>query len=343
MLGIVASMFMTTQALANYTFIVPQEPGGGTSVWAQIVATELEKFLDGEKIVVRHIPGNRGVIGFDKFHNSLQNEDKTVMVSNGGNALKYLLDPVEYDYSDYDSIGMMNLDIITGRKISAPENDIKLAADSARLPEVMAMMMLVCGPGADYIKCFKDRVTWVGGMDQNEGRLAYKRNELNVTRENPAAFIKHVANDETSEVWFTHGLLQPDGKHADDPNYPGMQFEILYKSRWGVEPSGDFYNGYKLAKSFRDGLQKALWIKKDSPSRAKLLIALNKMASNPDSIELMKEKVGNYEWIIGDAGNANRDKIFTFTTESALKAMLEFQTKALGFASIYKPELVKAK
>ena len=36
----------STTAVADYTFIVPQKPGGGTSVWAQIVATEMEKYLD---------------------------------------------------------------------------------------------------------------------------------------------------------------------------------------------------------------------------------------------------------------------------------------------------------
>ena len=28
---------MATSALADYTMIVPQKPGGGTSVWAEIV------------------------------------------------------------------------------------------------------------------------------------------------------------------------------------------------------------------------------------------------------------------------------------------------------------------
>ena len=41
-LGLVFAMF-TTVAYADYTMVVPQKPGGGTSVWAEIVAKELEK------------------------------------------------------------------------------------------------------------------------------------------------------------------------------------------------------------------------------------------------------------------------------------------------------------
>ena len=55
----------TTSAVADYTFVVPQKPGGGTSVWAQIVATEMEKYLD-EKIVIKHIRGARDIPGFNQ-------------------------------------------------------------------------------------------------------------------------------------------------------------------------------------------------------------------------------------------------------------------------------------
>ena len=71
-------LMLSTPALADYTMIVPQKPGGGTSVWAQIVATEMEKYLN-EKIVIKHIRGARDIPGFNKFHNELQNDPKTIM------------------------------------------------------------------------------------------------------------------------------------------------------------------------------------------------------------------------------------------------------------------------
>lgn len=340
--SIAALSMSVTSALADYTFVVGQAPGAGTSVWAQIVAKELEKFLDGERITIRHIPGARALPGFNKWHNDLREDDTMVMVSNGSAALGYLTDSVDYDYKEYDSIGMMNLTIIAGRLIGAPESNIKIASASSRLPEMMAAMMLVCGPDADYVQCFQDNVSWINGMSQGEGRLAFKRGELNYIRENPAAYKKHIATNEDAEVWFTHGLLQEDGTYADDPNYPGKQFETLYEERWGVEPSGEFYDGYKLSKGFRDGIQKALWVNKGNPNRAKLVDALERMANDPESIAIIQQSVGNYDWVIGDAGNANRDTILSFTTENALRALLDFQIRALGYTdSKYKPELVQ--
>ena len=44
-------MFASSFAFANFTFVIPQKVGDGTSVWASIVAKELEKQLDGDKMI----------------------------------------------------------------------------------------------------------------------------------------------------------------------------------------------------------------------------------------------------------------------------------------------------
>ena len=334
-----------TTANADYTMVVPQKPGGGTSVWAEIVAGELERFLD-EDINIVHIPGARDIPGFNTFHNEMQFDDDVIMVSHGGNGVAFLQETVDYNYADYTSIGMMNLNIIAGknRGIDLDYGGIRFAAGSGMVPEAFAMTMLVCGPDKtvdEYVECFKNNVTWVKGMSGGERRLAFKRGELNGTRENPAAYKKHVESDENAEVWFHHGILQPDGSHADDPNYPGYQFEILFEQRWGVAPSGEFYDAYKLVKSFRDGLQKALWVRSDNPNAQRLQQALLEMSQDPQAIAVIREKVGDYEWIIGADGNAHRDTLMTFITETALQNLVKFNTQALGLDSVYKPQLAK--
>jgi hypothetical protein len=308
---------MTATASADYTFVVPQKPGGGTTVWAEIVAKELEPFL-GEKIIIKTIPGARDIPGFNEFHNKLQADDKTVMVSHGGNGIRK--------------------DFKTGDKIS-------FAAGSGMVPEAFAMTMLLCGPGLsmdEYAECFKKSVTWVAGMSGGERRLAFKRGELNGTRENPAAYKKHVESNTDAEVWFHHGILDAASKsHVADPNYPGYQFEELFIKQYGVAPSGEFYDAYKLVKSFRDGMQKALWVRKDNPNAAALQAALTAMSKDPKATANIQKKVGVYDWKIGADGNAHRDVLMTFITEPALRNLVKFNTEALGLKSIYKENLVK--
>jgi len=343
LLSFIAAVGLATPALADYTFVVPQKAEGGTTVWAEIIAQQLEPFL-GEKIIIKTIPGARDIPGFNEFHNELQADDKTVMVSHGGNGVSFLQEEVYYDYRDYASVGMMNLNIIAGKRKGDSMDNPRFAAGSGMVPEAFAMTMLICGPNKtvdEYIECFKENVTWVNGMSGGERRLAFRRGELNGTRENPAAYKKHVASDDNAEVWFHHGILQSDGTHSDDPNFPGYQFEILFEQRWGVKPTGEFYNAYKLVKSFRDGLQKALWVRADNPNRAHLVAALTAMANDPAAMAAIEAKNGKYEWVIGDAGNAHRDTLISFVTEPALRNLVKFNNQALGLDSVYKEDLVQ--
>lgn len=341
--SIIVALGIATPALADYTFVVPQKAGQGTTVWAEIVAKELEPFL-GEKIKIKMLPGARDIPGFNEYHNNLRFDDKTVMVSHGGNGVSFLQEAVDYDYREYDSVGMMNLNIIAGKRKGEDMDKPRFPAGSGMVPEAFAIALLICGPDKsvdEYISCFDKHVTWVKGMSTAERRLAFKRGELTGTRENPATYKKHVEPDGNAELWFHHGLLQPDGSHADDPNFPGLQLEILFEQRWGKAPSGEFYNAYKLVKSFRDGLQKALWVNKGNPNRDKLAAALTAMSKDPKAIAALIKKNGKYDWYIGEAGDAQRDKLLTFVTKDALQDLVKFNSEALGLKSIYKADLVK--
>jgi len=335
---ILSLLLVSSIASADFTFIVPQKPGAGTSQWTEIVVREMQKYLD-EKIIIKHIPGARDIPGFNSFHEKYMHDDTYVMVSHGGNGVSFLQEEVTYDYSAYDSIGLMNLNIIAGKLKHSDMNPVKFAAGSGMVPEAYAMTMLICGPNKttdQYIKCFKDNVVWVKGMSGGERRLAFRRGELNGTRENPAAYKKHVEPNDKVELWFHHGILQPDGSHTDDPNYLGYQFELLFKEKWGVLPSGQFYNAYKLVKSFRDGLQKAIWVRAGNPNAIVLREALHKVATNPESISAIEKAVGKYEWIIGDDGNNRRDLLMTFISKDAMEVLVYFNREALGLASVNK-------
>jgi hypothetical protein len=117
--------------------------------------------------------------------------------------------------------------------------------------------------------------------------------------------------------------------------------EILYEVYWKQAPKGEFYDAYKLVKSFRDGLQKALWVNKGNPNRDKLAAALTAMSKDPTAIANLIKKNGKYDWYIGKAGDAQRDKLLTFVTEKSLKNLVKFNKEALGLKSIYKEDLAK--
>ena len=327
--------FSSTAALADYTMIIPQKPGAGTSQWAYIISKHLEKHL-GEKIKLKHIPGARDIPGFNKFHNDLRFDEKTIMVSHGGNGVSYLTEKVDYNYLDYDPIGGMNLTIVMG------SNNLKdkaiFAGGSGSVPDVMALTLYMCGNLTSlsaYKSCFNEKITFVKGMSGSERRMAYKRGELNVTRENPAAYKKH--SQKAGKVLFTHGITDPSSfRIVDDPNHSNLSFSKVFKNKWGEEPRGKLYYSYVLVKSYRDTLQKALWMNKNNPNTPKVRKALESMLQDPEAIKDIEKKVGKYSWWKGEELVDVVKKLDKATIRSTLQTLIYWQKEVLGYNAVLK-------
>jgi len=346
--GCTLAAMMMGSAWAEFRMIVPQAAGNGTAVWASIIARHLEKQL-GEPIVIQHIPGAKDIPGFNEFHNKLRNDPKTIMVSHGGNGIGYLVDRVDYDYKYYDSIGMMNLNIVVGKKRGEDPIDgkrVKIAGSSGQETDGMAIAMLVCGNLATmqaYLDCWQKNVIWVNGVSGNERRLGFMRGEFNVARESVVAWFKHYQKPEAAaELWFHHGVYDlATRRQNDDPNFPpGFRFEDVFKKLHGVEPRGPLYEAYTLSRNFRDVLQKALWVNRGNPNTERLRAALKKMITDPEALAALEKDTGKYEWIIGDAGNQVVDRIRRNITEQKLQDMVWWHENAYRFPSVYKPNLI---
>jgi hypothetical protein len=339
------AMMVALPASATYTMIIPQEAGGGTSVWASIIAKHLEKHL-GEEIVLQHIPGARDIPAFNKFHNELQNDDKTIMVSHGGNAESFLIEEVDYNYKEYAPIGGMNLSIVTAGRIDPTKEAIRFSSGSGNNPDVMAFTLLACGELPtidDYVACFKDKVTYVKGMKSGDRRLAFMRGELNATRESTAAFIKHVQpliDKGEAELWFSHGVLDLEtGLVKPDENYAIGSFDQFYFQKYGKNPSGPMYDAYILVKQYRDVLQKALWMRKGNPNAAKVQAALTAMLADPEAQAAIEKKAGKYGWNVGNDLLKAVDILNNLTKRQALQDLVKFQSEALGVKAVYKADI----
>lgn len=340
-------MAVAGMAHADYRFIVPQEPGAGTSVWTSIVAKELEKKL-GEKIYIQHIPGARDIPGPTKFQEELRFDNKTVMVAHGGNAESYLLEPVKYRYSDWEPIGAMNITIMVGHRNDADVyKQVKFAAGSGNNPDMMAMTLLVCGPMPDikaYAQCYKEKAKFINGMAAPERRLAYMRGELNAMRETPAAYIKFFEPMKDNVNWFNEGVLNiKTGRVQPDPNFDkALFFETVYKAKWGVAPKGDLFDAYMLVKNWRDVLQKSLWVNKGNPNADKLRKALVAMLNDPDSMAVINKENGKYEFLVGNQVNDAMVHLQDLTTRRALKDLVWWSVTVFGVEATYKDNIAKA-
>lgn len=351
---IIGSMCLTLAAVAahaEYKLIVPQEPGNGTDVWARIVAREWEKKL-GEKITVVNIPGANDIPGFNKFHNELQKDPKNIMVAHGGNAESFLYQNVDYDYKYYDPIGLQNLTIMVGKRkgvdLFAKDTIIKFSSASGTNPDMIAMMMLVCGPNqtmAQYKDCYNTKFKYVRGMSGGERKMAYMRGETNAVRESTASYLKNMKPFAGNEDWFNPGVFDiATGQIGTDQNFPAVTFRDVYKAKWGVYPSGDLYNAWVLDKNFRDVLQKAMFVSKNNPNTAKLRSSLQAMLTDPVSVAAIETQTGKYQWLVGTDVNKALNALDQQLTKKALKDLVWVIGTVFGQEAVYKDNIAaKAK
>lgn len=351
--SMIAALALTTTASADVVLMSPQKPGAGTSQWANIVATEFAKApaLKGENVVITYNPGSRDMAGPNKFHTEFKDTENVILVSHGGNGVSFVQENVDYDYRDYDSVCHQNLNIIVAKRTGVNEDEgFAFAAGSGMVPEGISIALMIGGPNKttdEYISIFKDKVAWVSGMSGGERRLAFARGELLGSRENPAAYkskVEPLIAEGKAETWYHHGVLDiTTGKHKDDVNHAGKRFEDVFKAKWGVYPSGDLYDAYTLIHTWRDSIQKALWVHKGNPNTEKYRLACTQMAENPESVAIFEKKIGKYDWVIGEDGNKTVDILMGLTTETALKTLVKFNTEAFGLKSVYKETLVADK
>lgn len=335
----------TMSAYADYRLIVPQSPGGGTSVWASVISRELEKHL-GEKVVLEHIPGANDIPGFNKFHNELRFDPKVIMVAHGGNAESFLLHQVDYNYKDYAPIGLQNMTIVTSHRTDINwGKKIRFSNASGSNPDAMAMTLMLCGPDktfAEYKDCYDKHVTYVFGMKGNEAKLAYMRGELTVARDTPAAYIKYHKTADYATVWFEEGLMDiSNGKIVPNETFPGKFFNKVFKDKWGVEPSGELYDAYVLVKNYRDVLQKSLWVNKDNPNIDTLRKAMKKMVKDPESMANIEKNIGNYQWLIGEEVSIAMKELQLITKKKVLKDLVYWNSLVFKQPVIFKSDIAK--
>ena len=64
------------------------------------------------------------------------------------------------------------------------------------------------------------------------------------------------------------------------------------------------------------------------------------MSRDPESKKIIESKVGKYDWLLGDAGNKQRDVLMTFIDIPSLTSLVRFNGQALGLESFVKTELL---
>lgn len=334
---------MAVPAFAEMTVVVPGPKG-----WWTVVIPELSKHL-GEPIKAEIIQGAKAIPAGDKFHEKFRFDNNVMWFSQGGQSEAFLIDNVKYNYKDYEPIFAHNNSIMMAVRNGFDvykADKIKIGYSNGSNPDVMALVMMVCGelPSMQaYKECYDKKIVYVKGISDPEIKLGFTRGELDVIRQHPSEWKANFDGKNIGTVWMSAGLTNhKTGKLEGDVNFAVGQrsFPEAYKAKWGKEPKGEFYDAWVLVKSYRDVLQKVIWVNKGNPNKDKLIAAAKKMIADPESQKIIQARVGNYPWLVGDEVNVAYNNLYKNLSKRNLENLVWWTQNAIKMEAAVKPQII---
>ena len=331
---ICAVSFTATEAPAaadfkgeTITWIIPFKVGGGSDVWSRLYAPFFTKYLPGNPtVVVKNMPGGGSITGGNFFEQRVKNTDGlTVFGSSGSTSFPYLLgnSKVKYDFGKYHIVfasptgGVAYIKPDMGVKSAADlkgfAGELQYASQGATSLDIVPLLAFdMLGLKVKAIFGYKGR---------GAGRVAFEQGEVNIDYQTSTAFIKNVRpliEQNLAVPLMTWGVVDDNGNIVRDPIEPDLPcFPEVYEMVHGKKPSGPAWEAWKAFFIAGFGVQKAMWLKKDTdPEVVKTYReTAAKILEDPEFKAVIEKSLGGYEQMAGEKARKAFDQVLAVSKE----------------------------
>jgi len=292
--------------------IVPFSPGGGTDVYVRALAPHLEKQLPGKPtIIVRNIPGARGIPGANQFEERAKPDGMTAIAASASTVANFVLakSKVEYKLDQWEPV------------LLSPQGAMVYASTSLGLsgPKDIAKLkgkQLVFGgqsPGSAELRVITTfallglNVKHVWGMNRGPVRLAFERGEMTINYDSTPGYLKGaigLVKAGKAVPIYSLGVINDKGALVRDPNFPDMpNFAEVYEMMHGKKPSGEGYDAWLSVMKMLVMLNKGLFLPAGTPKPVldAWRTAVRKMIDDPEFQKTAGSVIEGYPQFIGEA------------------------------------------
>jgi tripartite-type tricarboxylate transporter receptor subunit TctC len=318
--------------------IVPFSPGGGTDVYVRALAPHLEKHLPGKPtIIVRNIPGARGIPGANQFQARAKTDGTDVIAGSASNVATYVLErsKVEYKLGEWEPVLLSPQGAViyasTALGVTGPKDIAKLkdkqlvfggqSPGSAELRTILTFELLG----------LKSKYVW--GMNRGPVRLAFERGEMNINYDSTPGYLKGaiaLVKSGKAAPLYSLGVIDEGGTLARDPNFPDLpNFAEAYELMHGKKPSGPGYDAWLSVMKMLVMLNKGLYLPAGTskPVLAAWHAGVRKMLQDPEFDKTAGSVIEGYPQFVGEAAKPIIKDATTFSpavwewTKSYLKTV----------------------
>jgi hypothetical protein len=284
-------------------------PGGGSDLFARVIADGLARHVEGKpSVVVQNQPGAGSVIAMNNYANRVPRDGTTVLSGTGQLLVRLLLglDGARANIAGLQALVATPMGRIT---YASPQTGFKSNKDLLNpreplilgVPEVISTIDAVLG--LTVLKANFRSITGYPG--KSDVRLALLRNEINLDSQSTPIFeqsVRPTVKDGQAIPLFAQGFMDGD-KLVRDPAAPdvpsvGEAYEMVH----GVPPSGPAWDSYKaIARAIGNG-GKIMMVHSDAPAeaRAALRRAVEAMVKDPDYMKSAEAVLEGYGFNTGE-------------------------------------------
>jgi hypothetical protein len=284
-------------------------PGGGSDLFARVIADGLARHVEGKPtVVVQNQPGAGSVIAMNNYANRVP-RDGTTVLSGTGQLLVRLLLGLDGARARIDGLQALVATPMGRITYASPQTGFKSNKDLLNpkeplilgVPEVISTIDAVLG--LTVLKAnFRSITGYPGKADV---RLALLRNEINLDSQATPIFeqsVRPTVKDGTAIPLFAQGFMDGDNLTRDPaaPDVPsvGEAYQIVH----GVAPSGPAWDSYKaIARAIGNG-GKIMMVHSDAPAeaRAALKRAVEAMIKDPEYLKSAESVLEGYGFTTGE-------------------------------------------
>ena len=304
--------------------IVPFAPGGGTDVYVRALAPHLEEHLPGKPtIVVRNIPGARGIPGANQFQARARTDGTELIAASASTVANFVFQrsKVDYQLDKWEPVLLSPQGAVvyasTSLGITGPRDLPKLkgkelvfggqSAASAELRAILTFELLGLKP------------KYVWGMNRGPVRLAFERGEMNINYDSTPGYLKGaygLVKAGKAAPLYALGVLDANGTLVRDPNFSDLpNFAEAYALLHGKKPSGQGYEAWLSVMKMLVMLNKGLFLPAGTPQpiQAAWQAAVKAMLDDPEFEKSAGVVIEGYPQVIGDAGRSIIKEATTFS------------------------------
>jgi len=302
--------------------IVPFSEGGGSDIYARMMAPYFQKYLPGNpKILILNKPGGGGTTGAVYFDQKAKKDGTWVLTLSTSTAANYALgDPrAKFKLEEFipiilsprgitqygrNNLGLQDVSDLKGKIEKLQSYDPKQLAYGGKTPTSGDLALRIA------LSLLGVEVNSVWGLGGNGPMaLAFERGEFTLNYDNTLAYLKsrkHMIESGMAVPIYTFGNYDENGQLGRDPALPDVpHFAEVYKAVHGKEPSGDGFEAWKSMMGVSVSMSKSLLLPAGTPKDVTEAWreAARKMLVDPEYLAKAKEEAGPYPQIVGDAAS----------------------------------------